>query len=163
MRYVATAKRDESDAEWTARLEHHRSARPVSWDTTETAHLATADFLALFDAAVKGDVLLVDSLGGWLDARIAANAQRIEREYAAVESLLDTEAQALAASLEASAASVIVVGEEVGWGIVPLAASARLYRDVLGRLHQRLAASAAAAYLVVSGYAIDLRATGERV
>lgn len=119
--------------------------------------------LAVFSGAAAGEVLLVDSLGGWLDARIAASAARIDGEYAAVEALLDAEAQALAAAIEASAANVIVVGEEVGWGIVPLAASARLYRDVLGRLHQRIAATAAAAYLVVSGYAIDLRASGERV
>jgi adenosyl cobinamide kinase/adenosyl cobinamide phosphate guanylyltransferase len=43
---------------------------------------------------------------------------------------------------------------------VPVAASARLFRDAMGRMVQRLAKRADRSYLVVAGYAVDLRARG---
>ena len=60
-------------------------------------------------------------------------------------------------------AHAIVVGEETGWGVVPEYASGRVFRDVLGRVQQTLAARADRAYLVVSGFAIDLAVAGRRV
>ncbi len=44
---------------------------------------------------------------------------------------------------------------------MPVAASGRLFRDAMGRMVQRLAEHADRAYLVVAGYALDLRASGE--
>jgi len=162
VQYVATAKRDDADAEWKTRLAHHVANRPEEWQTVETAEWPEARICGLFANAERDSVLLVDSLGGWLDAQIAREIDRIEADYAAIERDLDDAAAALAGAMLASAASVIVVGDEVGWGIVPLAPSARLFRDVLGRMQQRLAANAREAFLVVSGYAIDLRVAGRR-
>ena len=39
----------------------------------------------------------------------------------------------------ASPAHVIAVSEQIGWDVVPVAASARLFRDAMGRMVQRLA------------------------
>jgi adenosylcobinamide kinase/adenosylcobinamide-phosphate guanylyltransferase len=58
---------------------------------------------------------------------------------------------------------IVVVGEETGWGIVPEHRSGRIFRDVLGRLQQEVAAHAERAYLTIDGIAIDLRAIGEPV
>ena len=74
------------------------------------------------------------------------------------ERRMDDEVNALADALERARAQVIVVSEEVGWSIVPTLASARAFADVLGRLNQRLAQHATRAYLVVAGYALDLKA-----
>ena len=60
----------------------------------------------------------------------------------------------------ASPADVIAVSEQIGWDVVPVAASARLFRDTMGRMAQRLARRADRVYLVVAGYALDLRAQG---
>jgi adenosylcobinamide kinase/adenosylcobinamide-phosphate guanylyltransferase len=43
---------------------------------------------------------------------------------------------------------------------VPVAAAARLFRDAMGRMVQRLAKHADRVYLVVAGYALDLREAG---
>jgi adenosylcobinamide kinase/adenosylcobinamide-phosphate guanylyltransferase len=51
----------------------------------------------------------------------------------------------------------IVVTNEVGSGIVPAFPLGRLYRDILGRANQLVAARAAAVYLVVAGIGVDLR------
>lgn len=127
------------------------------------ADWADAHILALFSAPDANRVLLVDSIGGWVDARIARMTQRIEGNYAGIEAELDDAARAFADAMIAASAHVVAVGEEVGWGIVPLAPSARLFRDVLGRMQQRLAAGSREAFLVVSGFAIDLRAAGRPV
>ena len=54
----------------------------------------------------------------------------------------------------------MAVSEQIGWDAVPVAASARLFRDALGRMTQRLAKRADRLYLVVAGYAMDLRSLG---
>jgi adenosylcobinamide kinase / adenosylcobinamide-phosphate guanylyltransferase len=63
----------------------------------------------------------------------------------------------------ASPAYVIAVSEQIGWDVVPIAADARLLRDTMGRMVQRLAKEADRAFLVVAGYALDLRASGEPI
>jgi len=52
---------------------------------------------------------------------------------------------------------VILVSNEVGWGIVPETPLSRLYRDLVGRVNQAVAAAADEAYLVVSGLPLRLK------
>ncbi|HEX5740436.1 MAG TPA: bifunctional adenosylcobinamide kinase/adenosylcobinamide-phosphate guanylyltransferase, partial [Pilimelia sp.] len=52
----------------------------------------------------------------------------------------------------------VAVSNEVGWGVVPATASGRLFRDALGSLHQRLAATDTRVLLVVAGRVLDLPA-----
>ena len=105
----------------------------------------------------------MDALGTWLAAGIGARIELLEIDYVVFEAQLDREAAEFVDAMLASPARVLVVSEQVGWDVVPVAASARLFRDVMGRMAQRLAARAEAAYLVVAGYALDLRANGEPV
>ncbi len=156
--YIATAAAAPEDAEWRARLARHVRERPPSWTTVETAPLAQGAQLALFRAASAAQCLLVDAVGTWLAARIGANIELLEVDYVVLEEQLDREAAALVDAMFASPALVLVVAEQVGWDVVPAAASARLFRDVMGRMAQRLARRADGSYLVVAGYALDLRA-----
>jgi adenosylcobinamide kinase/adenosylcobinamide-phosphate guanylyltransferase len=50
----------------------------------------------------------------------------------------------------------------VGMGLVPPYPLGRLYRDVLGRVNQLLAARASRVYLMVAGLAIELRSLGAK-
>jgi len=52
---------------------------------------------------------------------------------------------------------VIVVTNEVGWGIVPENRLARLFRDLLGHANARLARLAERVYLLVAGIAVELK------
>jgi adenosylcobinamide kinase/adenosylcobinamide-phosphate guanylyltransferase len=161
--YVATAAADPEDTEWRARLARHASERPRSWRTVETATLSNSKQLELFAGACAEQCLLVDALGTWLSAGIGARIELLEIDYMVLEAQLEREAAAFVDAMLASAARVIVVSEQVGWDVVPVAASARLFRDVMGRMAQRLAARSERAYLVVAGYALDLRENGEPV
>ncbi len=53
---------------------------------------------------------------------------------------------------------MIVVTNEVGWGVVPSTSLGRRYRDLLGTANQVLAAASAQVYLLVAGIAVDCKA-----
>jgi adenosylcobinamide kinase/adenosylcobinamide-phosphate guanylyltransferase len=97
-------------------------------------------------------LLLIDSLGTWLahhlDLDESAWFQRQER---------------LLRALHQQGSPVVLVCEEVGWGVVPPTAIGGLFRDRIGSLQQRLMQQAAAAWLVVQGRALNLMALGEPV
>ena len=63
---------------------------------------------------------------------------------------------ALLAALKASTAPVVVVTNEVGFGVVPEHRSGRLFRDLLGTANQRLAAVCDEVHLVVAGRVLRL-------
>ncbi|MEO0853512.1 MAG: bifunctional adenosylcobinamide kinase/adenosylcobinamide-phosphate guanylyltransferase [Cyanobacteria bacterium J06648_11] len=146
--YVATARCNPDDREWQARIERHRRTRPDTWQTLEEP----LDLTAVLDRAEGDRCYLVDSLGTWV-------ANWIEAEEAEWDSRTD----AFVASLSRTAATVILVAEEVGWGVVPAFPMGRTFRDRLGVLVQEVAATSDRVYLVVAGYAIDVKRYGEKV
>ena len=158
--YVATAMQEAGDGEWDTRLQRHMRDRPADWELIESAYLGHDALLEVFRSGTEDQCIIVDALGTWLAARIATRIDLVQRDFAAFEASMDTEGAELAKAMLDSKALVVVVAEEVGWDIVPIAASARLFRDVLGRLKQRLAAEARDVYLVVCGFALDLHSLG---
>ncbi len=145
--YVATGLRDPADPEWVERIAHHAARRPAEWRLVETAAEKAPALEALCRDADASSTLIVDSFGTWLGTQMGPGVEGARLEagaLAAVEALL------------ACPAHAIVVGDEVGWGVVPEYPSGRIFRDVLGRAQQRLAAGSIAAYLVVAGFALDL-------
>lgn len=161
--YIATAAGAPEDVDWRARLLRHVRDRPASWRTVETAAMSREAQIALFRKAETGTCLLVDALGTWLAARIAERIDLLEIDYTVLESQLDGEAAEFVDAMLESRAYVIAVSEQIGWDVVPVAASARLFRDAMGRMVQRLALRAQRSYLVIAGYAIDLRTAGEPI
>jgi adenosyl cobinamide kinase/adenosyl cobinamide phosphate guanylyltransferase len=130
--YVATAQ--PLDAEMTERIAAHRARRGGWWTTVEAPHdLAVA---LRQPAAMPA---LVDCLTLWLsnlmlaDADVAMETERLER------------------ALAERAAPVVMVANEVGFGIVPENALARRFRDQQGLLNQRIAALAERVVLMVAG------------
>ncbi len=156
--YVATAAGEPEDSQWRVRLSRHVRDRPEYWRTVETATMSPDAQLRLFRDAASDMCLLVDSLGTWLAARMASRIELLEIDYAVLAARLEQEIDEFAEALLRSPAQVIVVSEQIGWDLVPPDASARLFRDVMGRMVQRVARDAERAYLVVAGHALDLRA-----
>lgn len=157
--YVATAAARPGDSEWEARLAAHHGSRPPEWEIVESAG-SGRDLIEIVSTATPGSVVIVDSLGTWLAAQMGVLDTVAGDEAVAREAALDADCCRLDAALHSASAQMILVSEEVGWGIVPVYPSARVFRDVLGRLHQAIAKHADRIYLVVNGFAIDLRACG---
>lgn len=159
---VAVGGRPVGDAEMVRRVERHLADRLERFETLEV------DDVVAFGAVLPaGCCLVIECLGTMVsslmetlavgqDARIPPGTDvfadgRYERAVAdAVGDLVE--------AFVARAEDTIVVTNEVGSGIVPAHPSARLFRDVLGRANRRLVDAADAAYLVVAGRCVDLRA-----
>jgi adenosylcobinamide kinase/adenosylcobinamide-phosphate guanylyltransferase len=138
--YVATATA--FDGEMADRIAAHRADRDgKGWRTLE----APRDLSAALAGATAGEAVLVDCATLWLTNALLDGAD------------LTAEAAALEAALAACAAPVVVVSNEVGFGIVPDNALARAFRDAQGRLNQRLAAAAGLAVLVAAGLPVVLK------
>jgi adenosylcobinamide kinase/adenosylcobinamide-phosphate guanylyltransferase len=73
-----------------------------------------------------------------------------------LEAALDHEIDEIVAAARDREASTIVVTNEVGGGLVPPSALGRVYRDLLGRVNQRVSRTADRAWLLVAGRAIGL-------
>jgi adenosylcobinamide kinase / adenosylcobinamide-phosphate guanylyltransferase len=144
--YVATAKADPDDIEWLARIEQHQQRRPQSWTTLAVPLELAATIRQYSDLSF---CLLVDSLGTWVANLLDQDSTVWERT---VQELLD--------SLDQTAATVIFVAEETGWGIVPAYPIGRLFRDRLGYLVRQLGILAQPVYLVAGGHVLNLSALG---
>jgi adenosylcobinamide kinase/adenosylcobinamide-phosphate guanylyltransferase len=145
--YVATAREDPQDADWTARIAAHRCRRPAHW---ETRCAPTELTRALADADDAERCLLVDSLGTWVANCLDVDALGWQ---ARVEDLIER--------LGAMSADCILVAEETGWGVIPAYPVGRQFRDRLGGLVRRLGPGCEAVYLVTGGHALDLRRLGQ--
>lgn len=146
--YVAPgAVPDGSDPEWAARVAAHQARRPPEWTTLETADVAAAVREA------TGPVL-VDCLGTWLTAvldRVGWDADPREQR-----ALVAAETDELVAVVESAEHPVVLVTNEVGWGVVPEHPSGRLFRDLLGTLNQRVASVCDDVVLLVAGRPLHL-------
>jgi adenosylcobinamide kinase/adenosylcobinamide-phosphate guanylyltransferase len=131
--YVATA--EPFDDEMTARIAEHRARRGGQWQTVE----APFDLAGAVGHAPAAAAVLVDCLTLWL-SNLMFKAHDI-----------DGETQRLEAALTARSAATVLVSNEVGSGIVPDNAQARRFRDLQGRLNQRIAARADRVVLLVAG------------
>jgi adenosylcobinamide kinase/adenosylcobinamide-phosphate guanylyltransferase len=149
--YVATA-RVADDAEFSARIAHHRARRPAHWRLFE-AGVDLAGAVAQLDA--PGHCMLIDCLTLWL-ANLLCPPEG--------EGLPADQSHAHVAALEAALVNakgkVIVVSNEIGLGVVPLGAATRLYVDELGRLNQRIAAVSTRATMMVAGLPLALKNAG---
>lgn len=144
--YIATAREDPADADWTARIAAHRARRPARW-TTVAAPVELVAAIADHDRADR--CLLIDSLGTWV-------ANLIDGDDAAWQ----THCDALSRVLARPAGRIVLVAEETGWGVIPAYPIGRCFRDRLGGLVRRLGPRCSATWLVVGGHALDLRRLG---
>jgi adenosylcobinamide kinase / adenosylcobinamide-phosphate guanylyltransferase len=136
---VATA--EAADAEMAERIAAHRLRRAKNWQTVE----APDDVSAALAAVATDTPVLVDCLTLWLSNRMLAGAE------------LHAEIARLEAALDRRRAPVVLVSNEVGSGIVPGNALSRRFRDLQGRLNQRIAARADRVVLMVAGLPVVVK------
>ena len=161
--YVATARPDEADPEWRERSAEFAARRPPGWRFVESARPGAPTLHALLSLASERETLVIDTLVNWLAARMNVHLGHGDEEAPPDAHALLEEGESLLAAIAATRAHVIVVGEEIGWGAAPTYLAGHVLREVSGRLQARLATQAERAYLVVSGYALDLRTQGRAI
>ncbi len=147
--FIATAP--VLDAEMRERVERHRKMRQGrEWKTMEEQ----IDLPGCLRRAPAFDVLLCDCLTLWVN-NLLFDAEK--------SGTLITEDRITKLSREVCDAArnipgrVFFVTNEVGLGIVPENKLSRLYRDLVGRCNQEIAAAANSVVLMVSGIPIQVK------
>lgn len=142
--FIATA--EARDEEMRQRIERHKQERPSHWTTLESPLELEQ---ALLHCGFDHDVVLIDCLTLWTSNLMAQPGCDADR--------LSERGRRLCQTLHEVSASVVLVSNEVGWGIVPDNALARLYRDLLGGLNRQVAAAADRVLLLVAGLPLTLK------
>ena len=138
--FIATAQ--PFDAEMAARIARHRADRDDRWQTCE-APTGLAGAIERHDGA--GVVMLVDCLTLWTSNLLLAGRD------------IGKATGELVAVIHALRGKLVLVANEVGWGIVPDNALARRFRDEAGMVNQSVAAAASQVDLVVAGLSVRLK------
>jgi adenosylcobinamide kinase/adenosylcobinamide-phosphate guanylyltransferase len=144
------------DEEMAGKIEAHRQERDARrWTTIEEE----IDLAGTIKRAGAAGVILVDCLTLWIN-NLMYRASLAGREVTEQEVAGLTDAVVRAA--RSTSGTVIFVTNEVGLGIVPPDASSRLYRNLVGRCGQTIAAASDAAVMVVCGLSITLKGDPEK-
>jgi adenosylcobinamide kinase/adenosylcobinamide-phosphate guanylyltransferase len=156
--YLATAdvRASAADAEMTERIERHQQRRAAlgpGWRTVEEPWEVAAALTAADQASGAGACILVECVPLWvtnlllgLPGRPALDPAQI---WVRVEGVVE--------AATAAGGRVIVVSNEVGWGILPDNALARRFGDVLGEANQRLAQAAAEVHACLAGIPVRIK------
>jgi adenosylcobinamide kinase / adenosylcobinamide-phosphate guanylyltransferase len=174
--YIATSRI--WDEEMRERVEMHRMDRDSSgfrWETVEEPvelpeRLAQLDGMtgeaegsAITGTTSNGEssaVILVDCLTLWLTNVLLAaensdwtGGETRDRAVRAVNAHVDR----LISTLRSLETPLLLVTNEVGDGIVPEYPLGRLFRDLAGKMNQRLAAECDQVFLVTAGIPVELK------
>ena len=148
--YIATAQAG-GDEEMIRRIEAHKSRRPASWRTAERDR----DLAAVIegeDAALLDCVTVMLSNYLW---KYSGGDDIIDEEKS--EGLCMEELKDLIAAVRRSSCDLFIVTNEVGSGIVPMHPVSRAFRDIQGRVNQRLAQAADEVYACISGIPVKIK------
>ena len=134
--YLATA--EAKDEEMTLRIAEHQKRRGSQWLTIEEP-IELVDVLLARRNQI--DCAVVDCLTLWLSNLL----------FRSDENYVTAKVETLVEILPRLDFHVVLVTNEVGWGIVPDNPLARQFRDLAGRVNQRIAAIATEVILTVAG------------
>ncbi|AET67100.1 adenosyl cobinamide kinase/adenosyl cobinamide phosphate guanylyltransferase [Desulfosporosinus orientis DSM 765] len=163
--YIATAQ--VWDKEMAIRVKKHQEQRPASWRLIEEPLNIRETLTLLKDEEV---VILLDCVTLWLtnmllagQADQAEEAEQGSQIYNHIEPKILDIVKDVARLAQEIKPKVIFVSNEVGQGIVPENPLARAYRDLAGRSNQILARCAENVYMVIAGFPIDVKSSGEKL
>jgi adenosylcobinamide kinase/adenosylcobinamide-phosphate guanylyltransferase len=141
--FVATGQA--LDREMAERIRHHQRTRSSDWETVEVP----VDLAGWFrKQGQEYRTIVVDCLTLWL-SNLGEKGTGDDATNDHVTDLLQ--------AIRATSALVVLVSNELGLGLVPLGRSARRFRDMTGKVNQRIAAEADEVHFIVSGQTLRIK------
>lgn len=132
-----------TDAEMAERVARHRADRPAAWRTIEEPMRPAA---ALLEAGFDSGAVLLDCVSFLVSNHLLSD-----------EASCEANAIAELEALCSLPVDLICVSNEVGMSVVPEHRLGRLFRDILGRANQYLAARAEHVYVCFAGLPVDVK------
>ena len=166
--FIATAQ--PWDAEMQQRIARHQADRAVRVPGMATLEepLALANAIARLSA--PHHLLVVDCLTLWLtnllmpadagDNGVQGSSRELEESGNQKSASSPDGIQLFApfiASLQAAPGPVVLVGNEIGLGVIPMGAQVRHFVDTLGQLNQAVAANSQRVVLMVAGLPVCIK------
>ena len=152
--YIATA--ESKDPEMESRIAIHKERRPSSWKTWEGAAEDLPEAISLMSG-----VLLLDCLTMWLTRLFLCDSVS-ENGDEKLWFLREAEIASMASKLCDAAppqSHLIIVSNEVGFGLVPPYIMGRRFRDMQGRINRLCAEKSERCALVVAGCPLWVKGT----
>ena len=155
--YVATSI--PFDEEMRERVKKHRERRPSNWDTFE-GYKNLKDIFS--NPRLDFDVVLLDCITimvtNLLFEKTGENIESFsEEKLNGIEGGILKEVADFIDEAEKTTKTIILVTDEVGFGIVPEYKSARVFRDIAGRVNQYIAKRSKEVSLVVCGIQVKVK------
>jgi adenosylcobinamide kinase/adenosylcobinamide-phosphate guanylyltransferase len=144
--YIATAQ--VYDAEFAARIQHHKQRRPAHWQLVEEPFFLTD---TLNKHAAKDHCLIVDCLTLWLAQWLCPDCHPPQDKN------WEAELSSFMEILPKLPGEIILVSNEVGMGIVPMGEINRRFQDEQGRLNQTVAKLADKVIFMAAGLPLILK------
>lgn len=156
-RAVLIATAQAWDAEMTQRIARHRQERAERVPGLETVE-EPLRLPELIGALSRPETLLVvDCLTLWLTNLLMP--PELDPQRAALPDWR-TEALLLVEALSQAPGPVVLVGNEIGLGVIPLGEETRAFVDALGQLNQHVAAACRRVTLMVAGLPLTVKDNG---
>ncbi len=146
--YIATSKPRSNDREWQQRIDLHRKRRPDKWSLIEHPK----DICKAIQLINTNESILIDSLGGLVEDHLIEDDNQwnyFQNKF--LNCLIE------------DYSLIVVVSEEVGWGIVPATPLGHLFRERHSSLTSLISRHSNQRWLSVNGIAIDLDKFGELI
>lgn len=132
------------DEEMRQRVKKHKLNRPKDWKTIEES----INICSVIEKTKETKLVVIDCLTLWISNLILSG--KPEKEiFKRINSFIKT--------LKQTRASVIIVSNEVGWGIVPENKLARMFRDIIGITHQKVSRISSDVYLIIGGLPLKIK------
>ena len=139
------------DAEMAARIARHQADRALRAPGLATVEVPLALAEALRQHSRPGTLVVVDCLTLWLTNRLMPAHPNTTMSDA------DDTTRDLVRVVQAAPGPVILVGNEIGLGVIPMGREVRAFVDALGQLNQALAAASARVTLMAAGLPLTLK------
>lgn len=156
-RAVLIATASAHDDEMRARISRHQRERAERVPGLATRE-APRDLPAAIAQAGGAETLrVVDCLTLWLTQQLMPLDASTENPQPASD--WQAQATVLLQAIEHCPGPIVLVGNEIGLGVIPLGAEVRAFVDALGALNQQLAAACARVTLMAAGLPLGLKET----
>jgi adenosylcobinamide kinase/adenosylcobinamide-phosphate guanylyltransferase len=154
-RAVMIATAQPWDDEMRQRIARHQQERAERVPGMRTVEEPLALAQAIAQHSTPDTLVVVDCLTLWLTNQLMP--ADFESNPASARDIVDPIAMLLIA-IEQACGPVVLVGNEIGLGVIPMGREVRAFVDALGRLNQQVAATCERVTLMAAGLPLTLKA-----
>lgn len=152
-RAVMVATGQAWDEEMRERIARHQADRALRVPGMLTVEEPLALAEAVRQHSDPKTLIVVDCLTLWLtNLMMPADPTQARQENDVIAA-----GEALCEAIVAAPGPVVLVGNEIGLGVIPMGREVRAFVDALGRLNQRVAASCQRVTLMAAGLPLNLK------